>query len=343
MPDGDIKKHTVTQELLTKTNNRERTLTVKPSNPILCLHLCLALMVLTTHIAKADTFGTGSNQFSIDFTSIGNAGNASDPLTGYGSVGYNYRIGTYTISQNQLNAAVASGLQNVTAGPWSGDQPATYINWYEAASFVNWLNTSTGYHSAYNLSWNGAEGSVSPWNSWDAGYNSLNESRNSLAHYFLPDENEWYKAAYGKSDGTGYYLYPTGSDTPPVAVSGGTASGTAVFSQSSPEPSSVYQAGGLSSYGTMGQGGNVGQLLESRWVGATRNTSLKSDFVVRGNDWVKSSDYFISSYDQGSLSPTLDAYYIGIRVASVPEPSTYALFGLGTMGILIVLRGKKTA
>lgn len=302
------------------------------------LSICAACTwaILPASTVKADVFGSGGNQFSIEFTTIGNAGNASDPTTGYGSVDYNYRIGTYTVSQNQVNAALASGLQNVTAGPWSGNQPATSMNWFEAATFVNWLNTSKGYHAAYNISWNGSEGSFSPWNSWDSGYNSLNESRNSLAYYFLPNENEWYKAAYGKNDGTGYYLYPTGSDTPPVAVGSGTAAGTAVFSQSTPNPSSVFEAGGLSSYGTMGQGGNVGQLLESRWIGATRDASLKSDFVVRGNDWVKSSDYFISTYDQGSLSPTLDAYYIGFRVASIPEPSTYALLGLGGLFIIVL-------
>ena len=68
--------------------------------------------------SKADTFGSGDNQFTIDFTTIGNPGNAAD-FTGYGSVGYSYRIGTYAISQNQINAATASGL-NVSAAAWWG-------------------------------------------------------------------------------------------------------------------------------------------------------------------------------------------------------------------------------
>ena len=39
--------------------------------------------------AEAATFGTGANQFTLDFTAIGNTTQAADPLTGYGAVGYN--------------------------------------------------------------------------------------------------------------------------------------------------------------------------------------------------------------------------------------------------------------
>ena len=46
---------------------------------------------LITPVA-ADTFGTGGNEFTIDFVAIGNPGNAAD-TTGYGAVPYNYRWG----------------------------------------------------------------------------------------------------------------------------------------------------------------------------------------------------------------------------------------------------------
>ena len=94
----------------------------------------------------------GSNQFTIDFVTIGNPGNSND-TTGYGGVPYSYRIGKYTISQNQVNAALVNGLQNVYSdtihdairlvGTYAG--PACSISWFDAAAFVNWLNTSSGY------------------------------------------------------------------------------------------------------------------------------------------------------------------------------------------------------
>ena len=51
------------------------------------LPLLFALGIIGSASVHADTFGTGANQFTIDFTTIGNAGNAAD-TTGYGSVGY---------------------------------------------------------------------------------------------------------------------------------------------------------------------------------------------------------------------------------------------------------------
>ena len=80
--------------------------------------------------------------------------------------------------------------------------------------------------------------------------------RNSLAKYFLPSVDEWYKAAYYDPTSGVYDLYPTGSNTAPTAVASGTAAGTAVF-PADYCPADITLAGGLSPYGTMGQGGNV--------------------------------------------------------------------------------------
>ena len=112
--------------------------------------LAAALTIAIQPAAQADTFGTSGNEFTIDFVNIGNAGNAAD-TTGYGAVPYEYRVGTYEITQDAISKATASGMANVTAGAWTGNQPAATISWYEAAAFVNWLNTITGNQAAYNL------------------------------------------------------------------------------------------------------------------------------------------------------------------------------------------------
>jgi formylglycine-generating enzyme required for sulfatase activity len=290
--------------------------------------------------SKADTFGSSDNQFTIDFTTIGNPGNAAD-TTGYGSVGYTFRIGTYAISQNQIDNATASGLANVTAGAWSGDQPAANMNWYESAAFVNWLNTSKGFQPAYNLTWSGSTWSMALWTVTDAGYDANNLYRNSLAKYFLPSENEFYKAAWGKSDGSGYYLYPTASDSPPTAVASGTTAGTAVYNRAASQPSSVYQAGGLSSYGTMGQGGNVFKWLESASDGV--NNSTIENRGRRGSN-INYTFLSLRSSSRSSIDPGFANNSTGFRVASVetvPEPSTYALFGLGAIGLLMEMRRRR--
>jgi formylglycine-generating enzyme required for sulfatase activity len=310
---------------------------------LLAKSLALALLIgagLTT--AHADTFGTGANQFTLDFTTIGNAGQAADISTGYGSVANTYRIGTYAISQNQITAATSSGLANVTAGAWSGDKPAAKMSWYESAAFVNWLNTSKGFTPAYNLSWSGSTWSMALWTVTDAGYDSNNSYRSSLAKYFLPSENEFYKAAFGKSDGSGYYLYPTASSSAPTSVASGTSAGTAVYNRAASEPVSVYAAGGLSSYGTMGQGGNIWGWQESAYDGV--NNSADEDRGMRGGIWDLPVNYLQSS-SRSSILPSYDeGTGIGFRVASVadvvPEPSTYALFGLGALALIVAYRRK---
>jgi formylglycine-generating enzyme required for sulfatase activity len=181
------------------------------------------------------------------------------------------------------------------------------------------------------------------WTVTDAGYDSNNSYRNSLAKYFLPSENEFYKAAYGKSDGSGYYLYPTASSSAPTSVASGTSAGTAVYNRAASAPVSVYAAGGLSSYGTMGQGGNIWGWQESAYDGV--NNSADEDRGMRGGIWDLPVNYLRSS-SRSSILPSYDeGTGIGFRVASVadvvPEPSTYALFGLGAIGMLMVLRRKK--
>ena len=274
--------------------------------------------------AQADSFGTSGNEFTIDFVTIGNAGNAADTTT-YGAVPYEYRVGKYEITQDAITKATASGMANVTAGAWTGNQPAANITWYEAAAFVNWLNTSTGKTAAYNLTFSG-NWSMNLWSSadaWQLGGENL--YRNKDAFYFLPSENEWYKAAYYNAAGTNYFLYPTASSTAPTAVASGTSAGTAVYDSAASDPAIVASAGGLSPYGTMGQGGNVFEWNESAFDGS--NSSSSENRALRGGGWFSSSFGLRSSTRFDSV-PSGEAVSYGFRVASpvaVPEPSTYAM------------------
>lgn len=282
-----------------------------------------AAFTLNINPAQADTFGTGGNEFTIDFVNIGNAGNAAD-TTGYGAVPYEYRLGTYEISQAAITKATASGMANVTAGAWTGNQPAANIQWYEAAAFVNWLNTSTGNQAAYNLTFSGGSWSMTNWSSedaWTAGGTNLYRHKDAV--YFLPSENEWYKGAYHNPAGSSYFLYPTASDTAPTAVANGTAAGTAVYDQLFAQgPADVNFAGALSPYGTMGQGGNVEEWLESAFDGT--NNSPSEFRAIRGGRWFEGASDLRSSARSGLL-PLGGDNTVGFRVASVPEPSTFAL------------------
>ena len=308
-----------------------------------CIAMLFAVFTISPQIsAQADTFGTSGNEFTIDFVNIGNAGNAADTTT-YGAVPYEYRVGTYEISQNAIDKATASGMTDVTAGPWTGDQPAASLNWYEAAAFVNFLNTNSGKTAAYDLSWGGAAWSMALWSSeqaWTAGGTNL--YRNKDAYYFLPSENEWYKAAYYKGGGTnaGYWLYPTASSSVPTSVTSGTSAGTAVYRNNNPDsaPAIVNSAGGLSPYSTMGQGGNVWEWNESALDGT--NSSSSEFRVFRGGNWGSAAGNLRPS-SRESDDPLQQGVYLGFRVASVPEPSTYALLLMAGAGGLWMARRRR--
>ncbi len=271
-----------------------------------------------------DTFGTGDNTFTIDFVPIGNAGNADDAGAGggisstvYGGVAYEFRMGTYEISQDAIGKARASGLSGVAAGAMTGSQPARFITWFEAAAFVNWLNTSTGHHAAYQLDIELT--TLTPWASvdaWQLGGENL--YRHKDAYYFLPSEDEWYKAAFHKNDGVtaNYWDYATGSNSIPTAVASATAPGTAVYNGQN-QPADVNLAGGLSAYGTMGQSGNVSEWQESAFDGI--NDLGYESRVARGG-YSGGPKEGLDSSSRGGGGPTLDSLYWGFRVASISQP-----------------------
>ena len=304
------------------------------------------------------TFGTGGNQFQMEFVTIGNPGNAAD-TTGVpnpaGRVTYTYDIGKFEVSEDMidkynLNFGTANSLV-ITKNTLGTAKPATGVSWNEAARFVNWLNTSTGNAAAYKFTSGGVNDNIELWQLGDAGYDASNPYRNSLAKYFLPSYNEWYKAAYYNPSNSTYYNFANGSDTRPTAVISGEASNTAVYTRSgeaSPTvPADVNLAGGLSPYGVMGLGGNVREWEESS--SNLVNSSVSSVRGVRGGNW-DSNSVLLSSSARGSNNPSDENnFLVGFRVASlpssaaaVPEPSMMVigtLFGLG--GLMSKRRMKK--
>lgn len=283
-----------------------------------------------------ETFGSGGDQFQIEFVAVGNPGNSADD-TGFGSVNYSYNIGKYEITREQVLKANSIGNLELNLfdmssyGPNSipdgngPNKPAVGISWYEAARFVNLLNVLSSRPEAYKFTTQGFQ----LWAPSDSGYSSSNPYRNANARYFLPTIDEWYKAAYHDASSGGYFDFATGSDSRPSPVSGGTAAGSAVFGQApNTAMADVNSAGGLSPHGTMAQHGNALEWVETARDGenneASESRGIRSSYYLDGalSDAGNSGSYM-------SFDPSTDSMYVGFRVAMVPEPSSVILLFTG--------------
>ena len=261
----------------------------------------------------------------MDFVDISAGAIADD--TGYGAVANDYRMGVNEVSRamidsyNALSVGPALSMSDMASlGGNGANRPATGINWNEAARFANWMNTSNGYAAAYKFTTGGANDNLTLWTVGDVGYDSGNPFRNRFAVYFLPSENEWYRAAYFDPDSAVYWDYATGSNTAPTSVSDGTATGTAVYEHSTSHgPADITNAGGLSPFGTMAQSGNVYELIESGLLAP--NDSAGETRLSRGGVWnTTSTGLQSSSLTRSGVLTTDEGNSRGFRIAALPEP-----------------------
>ncbi len=290
--------------------------------------VCLLVLVLVLgNVVFADIFNEGTaDEFTIDFVGISGTTN---PTSGYGIVNNDYRMGTHEITNGQFAKFDTNKVY------YTGDNvPSIVTKWYEAAKFVNYLNTSTNNPVAYNF--NGS-GDYVVWESGDTGYDSTNPYRNSNAHYFLPSEDEWVKAAYW--NGTSLQQYATKAGESLTQGNGANNTGWNYFDgdfATSPVIGSWNVGSGSEELnGTFDMMGNVNEWMESPYFAG--DYSGGSTRGYRGGAYYH-DDYYIGSSFRSGFYP-FDGYGIGLRVASnVPEPCSLVLLSLGG---LTLLRRKK--
>jgi len=313
----------------------------------------VAAVLLAAGAAQADVFGTGSNQFTINFVPISGSTNPASGIPAgadftFTGVANDYRMGTYEITNDQWNKFTASLGVPVTGSPsyaysngpyFTGTNvPTNNVSWYEAAQFVNWLNTSTGHHVAYKFT--GTQGqsdyTLATW-STDEADNGTNLYRHKDAKYYLPTENEWVKAAYW--NGTSLQTYATKAGETPAEGDGTSGTGWNYYNNGyATNPAGPWNVGSGSQElnGTYDMMGNVWEWMESPYSSGDYGTA--SNREQRGGAYSIGGygiGYLASSarYDRGN--PGNEGSDGGFRVASeVPEPATLSLLALGWLALL---------
>jgi len=301
-----------------------------------------------------------------NWATVGNPGNAADPTTGFGTVADTYRIARTEVTNGQyaefLNAKAASdpnGLYNtnmgvttqrggITRSGSSGsftyapsanmdNKPVNYVSFFDTMRFTNWLHNGQGAGSTETGVYNVTDG--------------VSEARDPNASFFIPSEDEWYKAAYHQpaaqgGDSDNYWLYPTASNSVPTLATANSVGdisnpGTnvanynfdAVWNGQNGNVTTVGSAGpgSASFYGTFDQGGNVWEWNEALLSGSSRRG-------LRSGSWSGVENVLRSSL-RNNFSPSGEVANIGFRVASViPEPASLAMI---VAGIPLLLRRRR--
>lgn len=327
----------------------------------------LLLVCALSHVAPLVAL---AEPITIKTVLVGNAGNPSDPsdasaapgIQSYGSVPYVFRIGTYEVTNAEyaafLNAKAISdplGLYSVQMGSDArggiarsgvsgsftyaakvnmGNKPVNFMQWYDAIRFINWLNNGQGNGDtetgAYTL------GALDTRPNYEPGIplDPASITRNAGAVWFLPNLNEWYKAAYYQpadqgGDSDNYWMYPTASNSAPIKA---TATSVGDISNAGPNVANyglradwneqdgnlttVGSAGPLSEsfYGTSDQGGNVQEWFEDSF------TPAMSSFVwrgVRGGYWNNANEGSLAFSSLSFTYPESKDVKTGFRVASI--------------------------
>ena len=320
--------------------------------------MILAVAVLfSASGVMADTFGTGGNQFTIDFVPISGATNPTSGIpAGYEfsftGVANDFRMGTYEITNDQWNKFKVSLGLPVTGSPsnaynqntvYAGaNAPTDSVSWYQAAQFVNWLNTSTNHPAAYKFTGTQGTGNytLATWSPVQAA-GGTNLYRNADAFYYLPTEDEWVKAAYWNGATLQTYATKPG-DT--LFRGNGTNGGWNYWDWDNGPDAHAERPWNVGSgseelNGTYDMMGNVWEWMESPYRDSSYGAALSRG--LRGGDWYIYSYGLAASYRIGDTPAGENGYSVGFRVASVPEPGSITLVLSSATAALIWWRRRK--
>jgi formylglycine-generating enzyme required for sulfatase activity len=283
--------------------------------------------------------------------------NAADP-TGMNPNGiYNSSMRTdRNIAGISYDDGASNGSKYSVIGPFgaiqipqatAANRPITYVSWFDAARFANWMANGQGSGSTENGAYDLA---TAPAGTAPA-KNLINPNTGAAPTFFIPTNDEWYKAAYyspTKGGTGGYYTYATQSDVAPGNIVGSgtnqanwnTGNGFSVTQSSSyDEFTQNYLtdvgafSGSPSFYGTFDQSGSVFQWNDL-------DGSPDSFRGLRGGSWFSPLPVRLSSSVSVPLDPSFEDSAVGFRLASpVPEIDPRSCGGafavlIGSLGVV---------
>ena len=291
------------------------------------------MVVLLAGGVQADQFGAGANQFTMDFKTIGHAGNQANVAQAQfgvsrGAVGRNYGIGKHEVTVGQFNKASASDSKITDSGRVHDPHnlgsmgAASKITFYEATKFANWLTSGDAHKGAYLYSPTGV-------------YQGVNRAAAIATYgntYVLPTVDEWYKAAFFKSDGSGYTFHSNGKAT---------LNTTDVNFRGSPPPGGLNHwapwtvgSGAIENNGTYDMVGNVQEWTETPG-GTSYHQMMGGAYTSPNNAGFLNSEFLGNAIGTAPLRHDSNK---GFRIVAIPEPTAIAFIGLFAGGLIFIRR-----
>jgi formylglycine-generating enzyme len=316
------------------------------------------------------SYALNAGAVTFPWTKVGNPGNLPDARTGLGAVDHEFKISKHEVTNAQyvefLNVVDPFGenslhlyngyMQFEGVGGIRFDllapdgskyqlklghenNPVVYVTFISAMRFVNWLENGQGNGSTER-------------GTYTIG-NGVEEVRKPRSTYFIPNEDEWYKAAYHKNDGVtdNYWDFPSSSNSEPYSdhpgllntpdnsvaanfyrndgIDNGYNYGYAVTTFDSYFSGMNYltdvgaYADSQSPYGTFDQGGNV-----TEWIEDVVDIEFRR---IRGGSFADFFDSMASANHTEGI-PGGWGGSLGFRIASVPEPNALVMLAVGLVG-----------
>lgn len=313
---------------------------------------CLLLLALAAAL-PLPAVAAEPVDLGIEWVTVGDPGNAADAASGRGSVAGVFQISKHEVTVAQYAAFLSAVAANDPRGLWHGGQkidrggkpgaftygarkgherePVMNVTFLDCMRFANWLHHVQFDPAATAPAKSPADAArLTETGAYALAAGGGLAARQPDARAWIPNEDEWYKAAYHQPHAAGgpashYWRFATRSDkTPALGKPGDTAANLANFLADTTGQANggVLRGwgdvmpvgsfpGAASHYGTLDQAGNAWEWVET--------TVFDSQRVIRGGSMCATYEKLLPRV-RSNASPTRRYPDTGFRVARAVPP-----------------------
>lgn len=183
------------------------------------VRLCPGWLFALVAALPLAAFAAESADLGIEWVTVGNPGNAADPVSGRGAVAGVFQISKHEVTVGQYAAFLGAVAANDPHGLWTGGlpiaraggpgaftyaakpgherKPVVSLTFLDCMRFANWLHHLQSDPAARGLAKSPADAArLTEAGAYSIAAGGSLAARQPDARAWIPNEDEWYKAAY---------------------------------------------------------------------------------------------------------------------------------------------------